>query len=62
MSTIEKQLNDESKPWAKWFALGEEKTGLKRLYLFGSKWQTSIVHNHPCYSHLFHWDSGVMST
>lgn len=34
VATVEKHLNDESKPWAKWFALGEEKTGVKRLYLF----------------------------
>ena len=35
VATVEKHLNDETKPWAKWFALGEEKTGVKRLYLFG---------------------------
>lgn len=35
IGTVEKHLNDTSKPWAQWFTLAEEKTGIKRLYLFG---------------------------
>lgn len=31
---LEKALKDESKPWAKMFALAEEKTGVDRLYVF----------------------------
>lgn len=35
IATVEKHLNDETKPWAKWLAIGEAKTGLKRLHLSG---------------------------
>uniref|UniRef100_A0A6G1SBP7 Receptor expression-enhancing protein n=1 Tax=Aceria tosichella TaxID=561515 RepID=A0A6G1SBP7_9ACAR len=35
LGTVEKYLNDETQPWAKWFALAEAKTGFKRLYIFG---------------------------
>ncbi|XP_072748047.1 receptor expression-enhancing protein 5 isoform X2 [Anoplolepis gracilipes] len=31
---LEKALKDESKPWVKLFILGEEKTGVDRLYIF----------------------------
>jgi receptor expression-enhancing protein 5/6 len=31
---LEKALKDEKKPWAKMFALAEEKTGIDRLYIF----------------------------
>lgn len=32
--SIEKALKDESKPWTKYFALAERKTGVNRVYLF----------------------------
>ncbi|KAK2588904.1 hypothetical protein KPH14_001762 [Odynerus spinipes] len=32
--SIEKALKDESKPWTKYFALAERKTGIDRVYLF----------------------------
>ena len=37
ITPVEKQLSDESKIWSKWFALAEEKTGVKRLHLFYGK-------------------------
>lgn len=32
--TLEKMLNDESRPWTKYLALAEQKSGVSRLYLF----------------------------
>uniref|UniRef100_A0A1B6LC06 Receptor expression-enhancing protein n=1 Tax=Graphocephala atropunctata TaxID=36148 RepID=A0A1B6LC06_9HEMI len=32
--SIDKALHDNQKPWTGWLALAEEKTGVKRLYLF----------------------------
>ena len=32
--TLEKSLHDERKPWAKYLALAEQKSGVNRLYLF----------------------------
>lgn len=32
--TIDQALHDNQKPWTGWLALAEEKTGIKRLYLF----------------------------
>ncbi|XP_059056236.1 receptor expression-enhancing protein 5 isoform X1 [Achroia grisella] len=32
--TIERTLNDKSTPWAKYFELAEQKTGVNRVYLF----------------------------
>lgn len=32
--TLERQLNDKSKPWTKYFEKLEEKTGVSRLYIF----------------------------
>lgn len=32
--TIDKALNDSKKPWTYWLALAEEKTRIKRIYLF----------------------------
>ena len=34
---LEKDLNDESKPWSKYLKLVEEKTNVPRLYLFFGK-------------------------
>lgn len=31
---LEKDLNDDSKPWSKYLKLAEEKTGVQRIYLF----------------------------
>jgi len=32
--TLEKVLKDDSKPWTRYFALAEQKTGVDRLYIF----------------------------
>lgn len=32
--TLEKDLNDDSKPWSKYLKLVEEKTGVQRIYIF----------------------------
>ena len=32
--TLDKALKDESKPWARYLALAEQKTGVDRLYIF----------------------------
>lgn len=34
---LEKDLNDDSKPWTKWLKLAEEKTNVPKLYLFLGK-------------------------
>lgn len=35
--SIDSALHDKNKPWSGWLALAEEKTGIKRIYLFGGK-------------------------
>lgn len=36
--SIDTILHDTKKPWTGWLAVAEEKTGIKRIYLFGGKW------------------------
>lgn len=34
---VEKTLEENKKPWTKFYVMGEEKTGINRLYLFAGK-------------------------
>lgn len=38
-SKIEKELSDNSKPWTKYFALAQEKTGVNKVYIFLGKFK-----------------------
>lgn len=41
--SIDKVLHDNKKPWTGWLDVAEQKTGLKRIYLFGGKWISKVV-------------------
>lgn len=41
--SIDKVLHDNKKPWTGWLDVAEEKTGLKRIYLFGGKWISKVL-------------------
>lgn len=43
--TLDKSLNDQSKPWSKVFEKVEEKTNIPKLYLFLGKLYTYICGN-----------------
>lgn len=43
--SIDKVLHDNKKPWTGWLDVAEEKTGLKRIYLFGGKWIPKYFHS-----------------
>lgn len=40
--TLERQLNDKSKPWTPYFDKAEQKTGVSRVYLFVGKGTFSV--------------------
>lgn len=47
---IEKLLRDEKKPWSKYIALAEQKSGVDRLYIFIGKFVLNLKNKFALFS------------